>query len=279
MAWYFAQYTNKIIEAGKEIYPLPMFVNAALNRPNREPGKGYPSAGPLPHIMDVWFAGGKSIGFLAPDFYFPNIKHWSDLYTRQENPLFIPEHRFDNTVGPKALFTIGHYESLGFSPFSIESKEDSENEPLGKAYHLINQLSPLISSLKGTHKMNGVLLDKENPETKIILGDYEFTFRHSHTLGWEAASKNDVWEDAGALIIQTKDNEFFVAGTGIVVTFKSVINPSTNVGILKVDKGEFKNNEWKVIRHLNGDQTHQGRHLRIFHGDYEIQRLELYTYN
>ena len=279
MAWYFAQYTNKIIEAGKEIYPLPMFVNAALNRPNREPGKGYPSAGPLPHIMDVWFAGGKSIGFLAPDFYFPNIKHWSDLYTRQENPLFIPEHRFDNTVGPKALFTIGHYESLGFSPFSIESKEDSENEPLGKAYHLINQLSPFISSLKGTHKMNGVLLDKANPETKITLGDYEFTFRHSHTLGWEAASKNDVWEDAGALIIQTKDNEFFVAGTGIVVTFKSVTNPSTNVGILKVDKGEFKNNEWKVIRHLNGDQTHQGRHLRIFHGDYEIQRLELYTYN
>ncbi|UCD39305.1 MAG: beta-galactosidase, partial [Fidelibacterota bacterium] len=112
MAWYYAKFANTIIEAGKAIYPLPMFVNAALNRPGWLPGR-YPSAGPLPHIMDVWKAGGPSIDFLAPDFYFPNIKHWCDLYTRQGNPLFIPEHRFDNTVAAKAAFTIGHYESLG----------------------------------------------------------------------------------------------------------------------------------------------------------------------
>ena len=86
MAWYFSKYANAVIEAGKDIYPLPMFVNAALNRPNREPGKGYPSAGPLPHIMDVWIAGGPSIDYLAPDIYFPNIKHWCDLYTRRGNP-------------------------------------------------------------------------------------------------------------------------------------------------------------------------------------------------
>ena len=31
MAWHFAKYVNRIIESGKKIYPLPMFVNAALN--------------------------------------------------------------------------------------------------------------------------------------------------------------------------------------------------------------------------------------------------------
>ena len=40
----------------------------------------------------------------------------------------------------------------------------------------------------------------------------------------------------------------------------------------------FENNQWSIIRHLNGDQTHQGRHVRIFHGEYAIQRLELYNY-
>ncbi len=90
MAWYFSKFANAIVEAGKTIYPLPMFVNAALNRPGRMPGTGYPSAGPLPHLMDVWKAGGPSIDFLSPDFYFPNFKHWCDLYTRQENPLFVP---------------------------------------------------------------------------------------------------------------------------------------------------------------------------------------------
>ena len=83
---------------------------------------------------------------------------------------------------------------------------------------------------------------------------------------------------AGAIIIQTGDNEFYVAGSGIVVTFKNVGNPSLTTGILKVDEGKFENKNWKVIRHLNGDQTHQGRHVRIFINDYSIVRFELYNY-
>ncbi|MFK7980019.1 MAG: beta-galactosidase, partial [Saprospiraceae bacterium] len=51
MAYYFAKYVNEISKAGKAIYALPTFVNAALNRPGTKPGD-YPSAGPLPHILD-----------------------------------------------------------------------------------------------------------------------------------------------------------------------------------------------------------------------------------
>lgn len=278
MAWYYSKFTNDIIKAGKEIYPLPMFVNAALNRPDTDPGKGYPSAGPLPHIIDVWRAAGPDIDFFSPDFYFPNIEYWCDLYTRQENPLFIPEHRFDNTVAAKALFTIGHYESLGFSPFSIESKEHPEDEDLGKAYHLIDQLMPLITAYQGQGKIDGVLLDKENQEATVAFGDYVFTVKHSHTLGWEADAKNETWEPAGAIFIHTADNEFYVAGSGIVITFKNAANPNLKVGILKDEEGRFKDNQWEVIRHLNGDQTHQGRHVRIFLGKYAIQKVKLYDY-
>lgn len=278
MAWFYSKFANDVIRAGKLIYPLPMFVNAALNRPGRKPGKGYPSAGPLPHLMDIWLAGGPMIDFLSPDFYFPNIKHWSDLYTRQGNPLFIPEHRFDKTAAAKAIFTIGHYESIGFSPFSIESTENPEEEDLGKIYGLIDQLTPIITAHHGQDKIEGVLLDKENKETVLQLGKYEFTFRHSYTLGWNENSKNDIWDTAGAIIIQTDDDGFYVAGSGVVVTFKNITNPALNVGLLKVDEGKFENNTWKVVRHLNGDQTHQGRHLRVFIGDYTIQRLELYNY-
>lgn len=277
MAWHFSKYTNAIIEAGKEIYPLPMFVNAALNRPGWEPGQ-YPSAGPLPHLMDVWKAAGKSIDFLSPDFYNPDFKHWNDLYTRQNNPLFIPEHRFDSTVAAKAAFAIGHYEAMGFSPFSIESTNEPENEDLGKMYGLLNQLTPIIAANHGRNKIDGVLLDKDNYETMLVFGNYEFTVKHSHTLGWESSAKNEVWEPAGAIIIQTSDNEFFIAGSGIVATFKHISNPNLNVGILKNEEGRFENNEWKIIRHLNGDQTHQGRHIRIFLGDFSMQKLKLYDY-
>ena len=285
MAWYYAKFTNTLVEAGKEIYPLPMYVNAALNRPGRLPGVGYPSAGPLPHLMDVWKAGGPSIDFLSPDFYFPNIKHWCDLYTRQGNPLFIPEHRFDSTVAAKATFVFGHYEAIGFSPFSIESKSSPEDEPLGKVYNLISQLTPIISANQGQNKIDGVLFDKETQESVLHFGNYEFTVKHSYTLGYEVNSKNNKWETAGALIVQTDENEFYLAGSGIVITFKNIKNPNLIVGILKAEEGKFvrkdplrENNKWKVIRHLNGDQTHQGRHIRIFLDNYSIQRFELYNY-
>lgn len=278
MAWYYAKFTDSIAEAGKSIYPLPMFVNAALNRPGRLPGSGYPSAGPLPHLMDIWQAGAPSIDFLSPDFYFPNIKHWSDLYTRQGNPLFIPEHDFNKTVAAKAAFVIGHYEAIGFSPFSIESTDHPENEPIGKIYNLINQLTPIITANHGQKRIEGVLFDKETQESIFTLGDYELTVRHSYTLGYEANSKNEIWESSGAIIVQTNDHEFYVAGSGFVITFKNVKDPNLNVGLLKVDEGKFENDKWKVIRHMNGDQTHQGRHVRAFVNDFSIQRFELYNY-
>ena len=280
MAWYYSKYTNAIAEAGKSEYPLPMYVNAALNFPNSKPGINYPSGGPLPHLMDIWKAGGPSIDFLSPDFYFPDLKHWCDLYYRQGNSLFIPEHRFDNTVAAKAAFSIGHYESIGFSPFSVESSTTPENEPLGKMYQIIDQMIPIITAHQGHNKIEGVLLDKQNQESVFQLGDYEFKVRHSYTLGYENDSKNDTWNMAGAIFVQVSDDEFYVVGSGIVITFRNLSKPSLNVGILKVDQGKFENGkEWKVIRHLNGDQTHQGRHVRIFLDDYSILRFELYNYN
>ncbi len=277
MAWYFGTFTNAITAAGKEVYPLPMFVNAALNRPGKLPGE-YPSAGPLPHLVDVWKAAAPAIDFLSPDFYNPDFQKWCDLYVRKGNPLFVPEHQFDHTVAAKAIFSIGHYESMGFSPFSIESKEHPENEKLGKAYALISQLTPMISAYQGKDKIDGVLLDKEHPEAMLSFGPYEFTVKHSHTLGWEGSSKNEQWEPAGALVVQTGEKEFYVAGSGIVVTFRHTQDPALNVGILKNEEGYFAGDRWKVRRYLNGDQTHQGRHIRTFLEEYMIQRLELYEY-
>jgi len=277
MAWYFSKFTNTISKAGKETYAIPLFVNAALNAPEKKPGE-YPSAGPLPHLMDVWKAAGTSVDFLSPDFYNPSFKHWNDLFTRQGDPLFIPEHRFDTTAPFKGLYAIGHYEAIGFSPFSIESVTDAKKEPLGKIYDFIRQLTPVIENNKGTGKIEGVLLDKENKSQIIKLGNYEFTFKHDYTLNWSDAAKDEIWPMASAIIIETETDEFYIAGSGVVVTFKPLKNTSLNAGILKTDQGKFENGLWKTVRHFNGDQTHQGRHLRIAVGDYEIQKLRLYTY-
>src|SRR5574344_1605683 len=52
-AYYHALYVEQLAQAGKAVYNIPMFVNAALNSRGRKPGQ-YPSAGPLAHLIPIW---------------------------------------------------------------------------------------------------------------------------------------------------------------------------------------------------------------------------------
>ncbi|MEJ2307126.1 MAG: DUF5597 domain-containing protein, partial [candidate division WOR-3 bacterium] len=159
-----------------------MYVNAALIRKGYEPGQ-YPSAGPFPHLMDVWRAGAPSIDFLSPDIYFPEIEKWCDKYDQKGNPFFIPEARFNKETGMKAFYVFGNHNTMGFSPFSIESTENPEEEPLGKAYDIISQLKSLILENQGKGSMAGILLDHNKKEEEIVLGGYKLIVKHDFTLG------------------------------------------------------------------------------------------------
>jgi len=276
MAWYFGVYANEVAKAGKAVYNIPMYVNAALNRPGKKPGE-YPSAGPLPHVFDIWKAATPDIDMLSPDFYNPDFKYWNDLYTRPDNVLFIPEHRFEDGVDAKAFYAIGHYNALGFSPFSIESTKKPGEEPIGKAYNIISQLAGEISKAKKNKTLEGVLLSKDSSTVQITMGNYVLTVSHEYTLGWSPGAKEKTWPLAGGIIIGLPNNEFYIAGTGLVVTFKPKAN-GFRAGILNVDEGQFIKGKWQPGRRMNGDQDHQGRHLRIPQGEYGIQRIKLYSY-
>lgn len=276
MAWYFGFYANEVTKAGKAVYNIPMYVNAALNHPGKKPGE-YPSAGPLPHVFDVWKAAAPDIDMLSPDFYNPDFKYWNDLYTRPDNALFIPEHRFEDGVDAKAFYAIGHYHALGFSPFSIESTEKAPDEPIGKAYTIIEQLAGEISKAKKRKSLEGVLLNKDSTTTRIEMGDYILTVSHEFTLGWSPGAKDKNWPLVGGIIIGLSKNEFYAAGTGLVITFKPKAGAG-RAGIFSVDEGRFINGKWQPGRRMNGDQDHQGRHVRIPQGEYGIQRVKLYSY-
>lgn len=273
-AWYYAKYADAVAAAGKKIYNIPMYVNAALNYKNVQPGD-YPSAGPLPHLMDIWKAAAPSIDILSPDFYNPYFKQYNDQYTRDDNPLFIPEIRFDTTIAPKAFYAMGHYHSLGFSPFAFEATQSPEKEPIGNAYDVLHQIEH--EYFKQENEIEGVLLDKKQPTEEIKMGNYLIKVSHDNTLSWSPRGKDSVWQFAGAMIIRTPKDEFLIAGSGVVLTFKTLDGKKT-VGILEADEGRFEDGKWISQRRLNGDQTHQGRHINISFGRYGIQKFKLYTY-
>ncbi len=276
-AWQYAVYTNAVAAAGKKAYNVPMYVNTALNYKNTSPGQ-YPSAGPLPHLMDVWQAGAPEIDILSPDFYNPYFRLYSDFYIRRNNPFFIPEIRSEPDNAARVFLAVGHYKAIGFSPFSIESVNAPLEEPIGKSYTLLEQLAPLILESQAAGKIEGILLDSAFSKQDIVIGNYKLTVSHEYTLGWSTGSKKSGWPESGGLIIQTDSNAFIIAGTGIVVTFSSVKSGVPSVGILQAYEGEYINGKWIPGRRMNGDQDHQGRHIRIPAEEFSIQQVKVYEY-
>ncbi|PYS72899.1 MAG: beta-galactosidase [Acidobacteria bacterium] len=273
MAWYFARFVNRVAEAGKSEYALPMFVNAALVRPGHLPGQ-YPSAGPLPHLIDIWRAGAPKIDFLSPDIYFTNFAEWVRKYHRSGNPIFIPEAMPGAMNSVNALYAVGEHDALGFSPFSIESLDETTTTPLTQSYDLLRQLTPLIFEHQGKGEMAGLL--SEGPEQRLPqqlrLGGYVLNI----TFDRPANPTADLV--SGGLVIASGPGEFVFAGTGLTVTFEVETPGDPLVGLLAVDEGGFRDGQWQQGRRLNGDQTHQGRHMRLPPGKLGIQRVKLYRY-
>jgi len=272
-AWYYAKFANSVAAAGKTVYPVPMYVNAALNRPGVKPGD-YPSAGPLPQVMDMWRAAAPAIDIFSPDFYNPDTKYWCDLYTRNGNPLFIPEMRLEPSCAAKVFYVIGHYGAIGFSPFSIEDAAGLSETSLSKSYAVLQQLSPFILNQRFS-AMEGILSDKVNRTDTIQMNDYVLTVSHDYTLGWSPLAKDSIWPVSGCTIIQTGKDDFMVAGTGIVITFASAAKQMV-ANIASADEVRYENGVEIKGRRMNGDQDHQGRHIRIPVGEWGIQKVSVY---
>jgi hypothetical protein len=54
--------------------------------------------------------------------------------------------------------------------------------------------------------------------------------------------------------------------------------PPLTAGIGWIQQGHFTKGKWIIDLWLNGDQDHQGRHLRLPAEKYDIQRIKLYRY-
>jgi beta-galactosidase GanA len=281
-AWSLARFVEAVTAAGKSAYPLPMFVNAALNRPGRLPGE-YPSGGPLPHLVDIWKAAAPSVDFLSPDIYFPNFGELIAKYDLSGNPLFIPEanRAGQPEAGANAFYAIGQHKAMGFSPFSIESIPDPAKDPLSGAYAVLRELAPTILANQGLGRMVGMRPPVSfegvvNDTTQTVtLGDYRFTVMFIDQ--WTPKEEQQTAAHGG-MIIQTGPEEYLVAGRGFALEF-AALGPDTHIaGIDSAWEGRFVNGRWQPGRLLNGDETHQGRRVKMPLDRFSIQRLKLYRY-
>jgi Domain of unknown function (DUF5597)/Beta-galactosidase len=289
MAWHYATYIQHVTAAGKAEYPLPMFANAALIRPNYEPGQ-YNSGGPLPHSMDIWHAAAPSLDLLSPDIYFNEFAQWAGRYARLDNPLFIPEAQGGAAGAANALYAFGNLSAIGFSPFGVDDQGNApldlvgitnpsdhpDNSAITNVYTHLSRLAQIILEKQSADGITAALMEGEAQRSaRLSIGDY--------TANITRAGASGAGTRLAAMFIQTGPNEFIVTGTGDAqITFSTDKPGPPIVGIQSIDEEFFENGTWIPGRRLNGDENSQGQALRLYATDLaqgRIYKVRLYRYH
>ena len=154
----------------------------------------------------------------------------------------------------------------------------------------------------------GLLFSQDDKERIVDDEGVVMTCRHYFTLPWDArATDGSTWLEGGAMLVRLGKYDYLLAGSGVVVDFKTRTEKSqeqqkllgedgfaeagttaqssvstfsgSRLGLLSVDEVTIdQQGQIHLLRRHNGDQSHQGRHARISIGEWKILHIKLYEY-
>lgn len=263
MAWNYGHYMNAIAAAGKEVHPIPTFVNAWIVQPEDKHPGNYPSGGPQAQNHDIWRAAAPCIDILSPDIYLDDFPSILQMYSRCGNPVFVPESRAGQGGAANAAYLIGQMGGIGYSPFGIEgSVALPSNETFRQFYKLAGSAADLILQAQAEGKITATWVKALNPtrlKDEVVMGDYKIVYElissgqrkggAPQRLGGTYAPDAQGY----AIAIQLEDDTFLFLGSNIRVQFLPA-NGEGVIGLAKTTEGTFENGEWVEGRWLNGDQ-------------------------
>jgi hypothetical protein len=267
-AWSVAHYIGYVAAAGKAIYPLPLYVNAALRDPLTNPkASTYESGGATDNVIPIWKAAAPAIDLLAPDIYLSGsatILKVIELYNRPDNALFVPETG-SNAEYAKFLYTILAQGGIGFSPFGIDDNgqhaTDEETAarlgPLALEYAVAGSMMRELAKWSFEGKIKSVVEREDHAEQTIDLGSWQAI------VSFGASGRRTVQTNehpiGKAMVVQLGENEFVLIGSLCHFTFKPLgANEGKAWQYLKVEEGRYEKGSFKLLRIRNGDETDWG---------------------
>ena len=299
-AWSIAGYIEQVAAAGKAIYPLPMYVNAALRDPYKpQPPATYAAGGPTWNVLDIYKIAAPSLALEAPDIYshsYAEVMGHIARYTRPDNPLFIPE------IGNSPWFARFFFAALGngaigFSPFGVDFTKYS-NHPLGSTavneetlapfalnYRLFGPMMREWAKLSFESQVWGAAEPDDHKPQSINLGRWTAKIEYQQWqfgfANWDTNRKAGIppgmeKPSGGAVIARLGPDEYLVTGLHVRVSFELTGKKSKDHPMFdRVEEGRYRNGRWVFERVWNGDQTDYGLN---FTSEPQVLRVKLATY-
>jgi len=298
-AWYISTYVEKVAEAGKAVYPLPMYVNAWLRDPyNYQAPTTYAAGGPTWNVLDIWKIGAPSLALAAPDIYghtYANIMGQIDRYHRPDNPLMIVEIGNEKLFA-RVFFSVLGNQGLGFSPFGFDftgysnyplgaKKVDAEAiEPFAQNFRILAPMAREWAKISFENNVWGTSEpDDQRPQT-IALGRWTATISYGQWqlsemhVGFKGEGKPPGTENpsGGALIAELGPDEYLVIAQRARVAF-ALTDPKSKLKSMfnRVEEGHYENGKWVFERVWNGDETDHGLNFTTLP---QVLRVKLATY-
>ena len=300
-AWGIARYIDQVAQAGKRVYPLPMYVNAALRDPLHKGGPGsFESGAPVYDALPLWHAVAPAIDAIEPDIYMPEYARYTAVmkqYALPWNPFFIPETG-NSTAYARYFFAALGAGAFGWSPFGMD-QTGYVNYPLGAPridkdtlapfaldYSIVRPMMREIARLNGEDRLRG---SAENPD--LHTETLTFAPQAGKPARWSAAVSYGLpsfsspklvpgnhTPEGEALVAQLGPDEFLVTGVHCRVDFTPIVpagDPRSQRMWLSVEEGAYENGTWKTARLWNGDQTDYGLNFTSIP---QVLRVRVLTY-
>jgi hypothetical protein len=264
-AYYLSHYIDQVAQAGKQIYPLPTYVNVWNGgygtNDNFEkfdrPGETYPSGGAVSHMLDLWKANAPNIDMIASDIYHQNpityLKILND-YTRPDNPLLVVET--GRGIAARAFFyALADFSAIGFGPFGVDGGGEAlrpDMAAIAADFRVVRSALPIIAGLQGTEKLKAAVEETGTGARNLIFSNYDALVRFrppgrqsAGSVG-AAAAAGPVEPSARALIAELGPDEFLVMGFESSVEFRPVQGSAFTAAQLLVEEtGEYVDGVWK----------------------------------
>ena len=163
-AWSIATYIDRLAEAGKAIYDIPMDINAWLGEIRwAMAGESYPSGAAVSKTLDIYKWCTPHVDLIAPDIYIADSRgHESTccVYARDDNPLFVPESGARGSNAWLMFRAIADYNAIGYHCFGVESivAEDGSVRPEAQlvvdSFRCVSAAASLREGLAETFTIN-----------------------------------------------------------------------------------------------------------------------------
>lgn len=288
-AWNVARFVGQVAAAGKAIDPLPMYANAALRDAFHAKRGTYESGGPTDNVLDIWKIAAPALDVLSPDIYNPGYDAYArylDLYSREDNALFIPETGNQPAYARYFFAALGHG-ALGFSPFGMDFT-GSLNEPLGAPrldkedlapfalnYEIAASMDRELAELSFAGKLRGVAENPAEHRQTLDFGAWKAVISCGMPqFGFGKEPEGNPQPVGGALIGQLAANEFLVSALHARVDFTPAESGKQRQ-FVRVEEGRYDHGLWISERLWNGDQTDYGLN---FTSAAQVLRVTLATY-